>query len=134
MPELPAAPAKVAQRTCPAETSNPLLASPMPPPHQTRSQKTIHAQNITNTPLLPRVVTPMTSRPAPPRALMRSQNLSPRNLSQDNFGDMDTAHMAIALKNRHWSLQHQSNAVVHPITGKEMEYMALMKDPCLKPL
>jgi hypothetical protein len=42
--------------------------------------------------------------------------------------------MAIALGNHHWSQQHQANAVVHPITGKEMEYMALMKDPSLQPL
>jgi hypothetical protein len=42
---------------------------------------------------------------------------------------MDTAHMSIALGNHHWSQQNQANAVVHPITGKEMEYMALMKDP-----
>jgi hypothetical protein len=47
---------------------------------------------------------------------------------------MDTAHMAIALGNHHCSQQHQANAVVHPITGKEMEYMALMKDPRLQPL
>jgi hypothetical protein len=47
---------------------------------------------------------------------------------------MDTAHMAIALGNHHWSQVHQANAVVHPITGKEMEYMALMKDPRLQPL
>jgi hypothetical protein len=42
--------------------------------------------------------------------------------------------MAIVLGNRHWSQQNQANAVVHPITGKEMEYMALMKYPRLKPL
>jgi hypothetical protein len=42
--------------------------------------------------------------------------------------------MNIALGNRHWSQQHQANAVVHPITGKEMEYIALMKDPRLQPL
>jgi hypothetical protein len=42
--------------------------------------------------------------------------------------------MDIALGNRHWSHQHQANAVVHPITGKEMENMALMKDPHLQPL
>jgi hypothetical protein len=46
---------------------------------------------------------------------------------------MDTAHMAIALGSNHWSWQHQANAVIHLITGKEMEYMALMKDPLLKP-
>jgi hypothetical protein len=47
---------------------------------------------------------------------------------------MDTANMAIALGNYHWSQKHHANAVVHPITGKEMEYMALMKDPHLQPL
>jgi hypothetical protein len=47
---------------------------------------------------------------------------------------MDTAHMAIALGDKHWSRQHQANAVIHPVTGKEMEYSALMKDPHLQPL
>jgi hypothetical protein len=47
---------------------------------------------------------------------------------------MDTAHMAIDLGDNHWSQHHQSNAVIHPITGKKMEYMALMKDPRLQPL
>jgi hypothetical protein len=47
---------------------------------------------------------------------------------------MDTAHMAIALGNDHLSQQHLANAVIHPVTGKEMEYMALMKDPRLQPL
>jgi hypothetical protein len=40
--------------------------------------------------------------------------------------------VAIALGNHHWSQQDQANAVIHPITGKEMEYMALMKDPGLQ--
>jgi hypothetical protein len=65
---------------------------------------------------------------------MRSPNLSPRNLSQDNFWDMETANMAIALGNHHWSQQHHANAVVHPVTGKGMKYTALMKDPSLQPL
>jgi hypothetical protein len=47
---------------------------------------------------------------------------------------MDTAHMAIALGNNHWSQQHLANTIIHPVTGKEMEYMALMKDPRLQPL
>jgi hypothetical protein len=79
------APAKVAERTFPAESSNPILDSPVPLPRQTRSQTKIHAQNITSVPLLPRVVTPMMSRPAPTRVRMRSQNLSPQNLSQNDF-------------------------------------------------
>jgi hypothetical protein len=47
---------------------------------------------------------------------------------------MDTAYMDIALGDHHWSQQHQANAVIHPVTGKKMEYMALMKDPRLQPL
>jgi hypothetical protein len=47
---------------------------------------------------------------------------------------MSTAHIAIALGHNHWSQQHQANAVIHPVTGKEMEYSALMKDPRLQPL
>jgi hypothetical protein len=47
---------------------------------------------------------------------------------------METSHMAIALGDKHWSQQHQANAVIHPVTGKEMEYSALMKDPHLQPL
>jgi hypothetical protein len=42
--------------------------------------------------------------------------------------------MATALGNNNWSQQHHANAVVHPVTGKEMEYTALMKDPSLQPL
>jgi hypothetical protein len=47
---------------------------------------------------------------------------------------MDTSHMAISLGDNHWYQQHLANAVIHPVTGKEMEYTALMKDPQLKPL
>jgi hypothetical protein len=131
---LPAAPPTVNLGPCLAESSNPILASPMPPPRQRISQTTIYARDITNSPLLPRVVTPMTRNPSPPRVPTRSRNLSPCNLSQYNFCGMDTAHMTIALGNNHWSQQHQANAVIHPVTGKEMEYMALMQDPRLQPL
>jgi hypothetical protein len=47
---------------------------------------------------------------------------------------MDTAHMAIALENNHWSQRHHANAVIHPVNDKEMKYSALMKDPRLQPL
>jgi hypothetical protein len=47
---------------------------------------------------------------------------------------MDTDHMAIALGDNHWSWKHLANAVIHTVTGKEMEYSALMKDPQLQPL
>jgi hypothetical protein len=133
-PMLPAAPPTVTQRTCLAESSNPILASPMPLPRQTRSHTTIHTQDITNAPLPPRVVTPRTLNSSHPRAPTCSQRLSPRNLSQNDFRGMDTAHMAIALGNNHWSQQHLANAFIHPVTRKEMKYMALMKDPRLQPL
>jgi hypothetical protein len=47
---------------------------------------------------------------------------------------METENMAIALGNHHWSQKHNANAVIHPVTRKEMEYTALMKDPSLQPL
>jgi hypothetical protein len=134
IPIIRAPPAQVTQQICPAKSSNPILTSPVPPPHQTRSQTTIHSRAKTNAPLLPRVVTPMSGQPSPPMVPRRSQNLAPRYLSQDDFCGMESSHMAIALENNRWSQAHQSNAVVHPITRKEMEYTALMKDPRLQPL
>jgi hypothetical protein len=106
---LPNAPAKAAERAIPSELYNTLLASLMHQRCQTRSQTISNAQDTTNAPLLPRVVTPMTSRPAPPRVPMISRNISPRNLSQDDFCDMETANMAIALRNHHWSQQRSSS-------------------------
>jgi hypothetical protein len=94
----------------------------------------MNAEGTTNVPLLPRVVTPMTGRLAPLRVPMRSQNISPRNLLQDDFWDMKSANMEITLGTHHWSQQHCANGVVHPVTGKEIEYTALMKDPNLQPL
>jgi hypothetical protein len=86
----------VFQRPCLAESSNQILNSPMPISRQTRSQTTIHTQDIPNGPLPPRVVTPRTLRPSPPRVPTRSQRISPRNLSHD-FCGMDTSHMTTAL-------------------------------------
>jgi hypothetical protein len=127
-------PPAVLQQPCLAESSHKILNSPMPLSRQTRSQTTIHTQNIPSVPLPPRVVTPRTLRPSPPRVPTRSQRLSPRNLSQDDLCGMETAHMDIALGDNHCSRQHLANSVIHPVTGKEMEYTALMKDPQLKPL
>jgi hypothetical protein len=47
---------------------------------------------------------------------------------------MEAANMAVALGTNHSSQQHFASAVVHPITGKKMEYMDLMNDPDLQPL
>jgi hypothetical protein len=134
IPGLSNTPAKAAENQIPANFSHPILASPVPQHCQTRSQTIINAKDTANAPLLPRVVTPMTDRLAPPRVPMRSQNISPRNLSQDDFWNMETANMAIALGTHHWTQQNYANAVIHPVTGKEMEYTALMKDPTLQPL
>jgi hypothetical protein len=127
-------PAKVVPGPSLVPSSTNILNSPIPISRQTRSQTTIHTQDIPNVPLPPRVVTHRTLHQSPPRVPTSSQRLSPRNLSQDDFWGMDSAHMAISLGNKHWSQRHQANAVIHPVTGKEMEYSALMKDTCLQPL
>jgi hypothetical protein len=120
-PATHASPAKVVPRPSLAPSSTQILISPMPIRRQTRSQTIIHTEDIPNVPLPPRVVTPRTLRQAPPRVPTGSQRLLPRNLSQDDFCGMDSAHMVIALGNHHWSQHHQANAVIHPVTGKEME-------------
>jgi hypothetical protein len=117
-----------------APSSSQILNSPMPIERQTRSQAIIHTQDIPNVPLPPGVVTPRTLRQSPPRVPTSSRRPSPRNLSQEDFCGMDSAHMASALGHTHWSQQHQANAVIHPVTDKGMEYSALMKDPRLQPL
>jgi hypothetical protein len=57
-----AAPPKVSQHQSLAPSSHQILNSPMPITRQTRSQTTIHTQDIPNVPLPPRVVTPRTLR------------------------------------------------------------------------
>jgi hypothetical protein len=133
-PETRASPPKVVPRPNLIPLPTQILNSPIPNRRQTRSQTTIHTQGIPNVLLPPRVVTPRSLRQSPPRVPTGSQQLSPRNLSQDDFCVMDSAHMAIALRNHHWSQQHQANVVILPVTVKEMEYSALMKDPRLQPL
>jgi hypothetical protein len=133
-PATPASPVKVVPHPSLIPSSTQILTSPMPNRRQTRSQTTIHTQDIPAVPLPPRVVTPRTLRESPPRVPTGSQRLSPRNLSQYDFCIMDSTHMAIALGNNHWSHRHQANAVIHPVTGREMEYSGLMKDPRLQPL
>jgi hypothetical protein len=88
-PGLPNAPAKAAENTIPAKLYHPILTSPVYQQCLTRSQTIIDAEDATNVPLLPRVVTPMTGRLAPPTVPMRSQTLSSRNLSQYDFWDME---------------------------------------------
>jgi hypothetical protein len=75
------APAKVIQHPSLAPSSTQILNSPMPITRQTRSQTTIHTQDIPTVPLPLRVVTPRTLRQSPLRVPTSSQRLSPRNLS-----------------------------------------------------
>jgi hypothetical protein len=133
-PTTQAPPAKVFPRPGLAPSSTQILNLPVPIRRQTRSHTKINTQDIPNVPLPPRVVTPRTLRQSPPRVPTGSQTLSPHNLSQDDFCGIDAAYMAIAPGNNHWSQRHQANAVIHPVTRKEMEYSALMKDPHLQRL
>jgi hypothetical protein len=66
-----AVPPTVLQRPCLAESSNQILNSPFPISRQKRSHTTIHTQDIPNVPLPPRVVTPRTLCPSPPRVPTR---------------------------------------------------------------
>jgi hypothetical protein len=126
-----AASAKTVQRPSLAPSLAQIRNSPVPIERQTRSQTTIHTQDIPNVPLPPRMVTPRTLRQSAPRVPTVSQRLTPLNLSQDDLCGMDSTHMAISLGHNHRSQQHHANAVIHPVTGKEMEYSALMKYPRL---
>jgi hypothetical protein len=114
----PASPATLVQRPSLIPLSTKILNLPVPDRRQTRSQTTIHTQDIPNVTLPQRVVTPRTLCHSPPRVPTGSRRLSPRNLSQDDFCGIDTSHMAIALGNNHWSQWHHANAVIHPVTGK----------------
>jgi hypothetical protein len=81
-PELVQAPAKVDENKKPSALVQPILTSPMKHNYQTRSQHAIprHSTNLSkshNSPLLPRVVTPVARNAAPLRVPARTHNLSP---------------------------------------------------------
>jgi hypothetical protein len=63
-----------------------------------------------------------------------ARNLSPRNLSQDDLLDMGSVNHYIALGNKHCTNIPMANAVIHPVTGKKMKYMDLMKYTTIQPL
>jgi hypothetical protein len=48
--------------------------------------------------------------------------------------DMVSFNQAISLGTNHWTNTPTANAVIHPIKGKEMKYMDLIKDTTLQPL
>jgi hypothetical protein len=66
-PALSNSPIKAAENKRPAVLITPILTSPIQHNYQTRSQSTINTGAANNTPLLPRVVTPMTGQAASPR-------------------------------------------------------------------
>jgi hypothetical protein len=117
----------------------PILASSMKHNYQTWSQNQVSPEFPTIviesqiSPRLPRVVTPAERNATPPRVPTRAFILSPIFFSQDNFLDMGSFNQARVLRNTHWTNMPMANAFIHSITGKEIEYMALMKDPPLGP-
>jgi hypothetical protein len=96
-PERTHAPVKVAENKQPAALAQSVLTSPTQHKYQTRSQRPITENTSSNTPLLPRVVIPMTGQAASPKVPARTRNLSARNSSKHDFWNMETANMAIAL-------------------------------------
>jgi hypothetical protein len=102
--------------------------------HQYKKISQIHVSPaFHNAPQPPRVVTPATRNAAPPRVPPGVIQLSPRNVSQ-YFLDMGGANCAIAFGKTHWTKTKMMNSVILPVTGKEMQYTDLMKDPELGPL
>jgi hypothetical protein len=69
----PSSLAKVVPRSSLIPSSTQIFNSPVSNRRQTRSQTTIHTQDIANVPLSPRVVTPRTLRQSPPRVPTGSQ-------------------------------------------------------------
>jgi hypothetical protein len=79
------------------------------------------------------VVTPQIIIAATPRVPARARNLSPRNLSQGDFWYTGSANNIIPLGNSHWPKTPMMNAVLHPASGKEMQYKDIMQHPTLGP-
>jgi hypothetical protein len=105
-PDLIDSPIKAAENKRPAVLIQPMLTSPIKHTYQTRSQKEVnkvpaHVSEYRYSSQLPRVVTPATRIAAPPRVPARARNLSPRNLSQGDFWDMESTNNAIPLGNKH---------------------------------
>jgi hypothetical protein len=63
----------------------------------------------------------------------RAQKLSPWNLLR-NLLYLGAASCACALGDNHWKKKPMMNSVIHPVTGKEMQYKDLIKDPIFGPL
>jgi hypothetical protein len=94
---------KAAENKQPAALIQQILTLPMKNNNQTISQNQVSPTAPTNviesqnSPQLPRVVITAEKNATPPRLSTRVFNISPRNLSQDDFLDMRSVSQAIAL-------------------------------------
>jgi hypothetical protein len=129
---VPPAPQKTAANKRQYSQPQTVFTSPIRKNHQKLCRTNIN-QALENVQQPPRVVTPATRPASPPRVQARTHQLSPRNLSRD-FLDIGGANCAIAFGENHWKTTPMMNSVTHPLTGKEMQYKDLMKDPELGPL
>jgi hypothetical protein len=135
-PESIDSPIKAAENKHPSVLNQPIITSPSKYNYHTRSQTEVNQApaNVSesqNSPQLPRLVTPAAISTAPPRVPARARKLSPRNLSQGDFLDMGSANHAMASGSINVPTM---NTVLHPATGKEMQYKDLMKHSTLGPL
>jgi hypothetical protein len=110
----------------------PKITSPTKKNHQQPAQTNVN-QAFENVQQPPRVVAPATRPAAPPRVQARTRQLSPRNFYRD-FLDIGGANCAIVFGKNHWTTTTMMNAVTYPVTGKEMQYKDLLRDPYLGPL
>jgi hypothetical protein len=81
-----------------------------------------------NSPQPLRVVTPNARSAAPLREPSVERNISPRDLSADVLG-MGSSNCVQSI-----TLMQMGCNIIHPETGKVMEYMDILKEPTLKPL
>jgi hypothetical protein len=140
-PELIQAPVKAAENKQPSALVQPILTSPMTHNYQTRSQQvspTLPANVSQCQPVSQLAITSegghtscqdgSTSEGADTGAQPFSKELVTRRLF--GYGKFQ----AISLGTNLWTNIQLENDVVHPVTGKEMEYKTLLKDPVLQPL
>jgi hypothetical protein len=125
-PELIQAPLKAAENKQPAALAPPTLTSPMQNNYPTRSQMSISENTSCDMILLPRVVTPMMVQAASQRVPERTEP-PPQIYHKTIYGTWK-----LPTRQFHWAIiiLHSnifSHAVLHPMTGKKMKYMALMK-------
>jgi hypothetical protein len=118
-PELSHSPIKADENKRPSTLTQPIFTYPLQHKFQTRSQIAINTGGASDMPFLPRVITPMTGQAASPRVPARSQNLSPRNVSQNDLCRMETAVDPAIHKSTHNELNPKrgSQEVIDELTN-----------------